>query len=137
MKIMTIPPPSRLLVPRLSCISPCAHMLLGKKTTTKQSWSPNLEAALYNRVVRLLIHCNNAVAFEEGYLLFYVGDAEFAQSCAEFPELCTGDGVDSNSGAAVVVHGGGTAAVSAALGRILVAVGAVSLSALYRRWWFV
>lgn len=96
---------------------------------TQQRWSPNLEAALYNRMVRLLIHCNNQVAYEEGYLLFYVGDAEFAQSCSEFPELCAAYGVDSSSGIAL---GFGETAVIALLWRVLVAVGVLSVPV--RRW---
>lgn len=92
---------------------------------------------MYNRVVRLLIHCNNAAAYEEGYLLFYVGDAEFAQSCAEFPELCASYGVDSSGGVTVMGRDGGTDAVAATLGPMLVAIGAVAVSAVCRWWWFL
>ena len=77
------------------------------------------------------------MAYEEGYLLFYVGDAEFAQSCAEFPELCTSYGVDSSGGVTAVGRGGGTGAIAATLGRMLVAVGVVAVSAVCGRWWLV
>ncbi|CAM9231177.1 unnamed protein product [Hapterophycus canaliculatus] len=56
--------------------------------TVQSVWSPNLEAALYNRSVRLLIHCNNQVNHEEGYVLFKVGDEAFQESCGDQPTLC-------------------------------------------------
>lgn len=94
---------------------------------SRQVWSPNLEAALYNRSVRLLIHCNNQVNYEEGYVLFKVGDEAFQESCVDQPTLCVGsesgddDGDDSSS--ASPRHTG--FGVSSA-GVLAVAVGAVS-----------
>ncbi|CAM9360309.1 unnamed protein product, partial [Scytosiphon promiscuus] len=58
--------------------------------TIQSVWTPNLEAALYNRSVRLLIHCNNQVNYEEGYVLFKVGDEAFQESCDDQPTLCVG-----------------------------------------------
>lgn len=54
--------------------------------------------------MRLLIHCNNAVNFEEGYLLFKVGDTSFGSTCESFSDLCVEDDPD-NSSAAAELHG--------------------------------
>lgn len=55
---------------------------------------------MQDRYVRLLLHCNNQVAFEEGYLLFKVGVSD--ESCEDHPGLCIDDGggdEDEDSGA--------------------------------------
>lgn len=61
-----------------------------------------MEAALYNRTVRLLIHCTNADEYEEGYLFFNIGEensVDLVETCESLPELCAelaGSGAASN-----------------------------------------
>lgn len=74
----------------LKASSPCFPCLAPTPPSSYQNWGSNLEAALYNRIVRLLIHCNNEVNFEEGYLLFTVGDFDFSRTCANYPDICAG-----------------------------------------------
>ncbi|CAN0261324.1 unnamed protein product [Ectocarpus sp. 12 AP-2014] len=69
--------------------------------TIQSAWSPNLEAALHNRYVRLLIHCSNQVNHEDGYLIFKVGGQDFDESCDDHWGLCVDDGPDDDTDSGV------------------------------------
>lgn len=51
-----------------------------------------MEAALYNRTIRMMIYCNNIDVREEGYILFTVGDgsSNFDISTDEYVTLTSG-----------------------------------------------
>lgn len=67
-------------------------------------------------MVRLLIHCTNQVGFEEGYLLFQVGDTAFAQSCDDVPGLCVeDDSPEDNNSVASHNFGGSFSAIAHSL----------------------
>ena len=55
-----------------------------------------MEAALFNRTIRMLIYCNNIDVREEGYILFTVGDntTNFGLTTDEFCLLYTSDAAD-------------------------------------------
>ena len=90
-----------------------AASILPPRACSPQVWSPNLEAALQNRYVRLFIQCNNQDALEEGYLLFKIGASD--ESCQDHPGLCVGEGLgdddDDENGACDHAFGLGWALV--------------------------
>ncbi|CAN0433646.1 unnamed protein product, partial [Hapterophycus canaliculatus] len=75
----------------------------------QSAWSPNLEAALYNRTIRMMIYCNNVDVREEGYILFTVGDgsSNFDISTDEYLSIAS-----SNAGSGL--RGGSATWLSAA-----------------------
>lgn len=92
-------------------LSPFISLLCSKRRPfpgypPPQAWSPNLEAALYNRYVRLLIHCSNQVNHEDGYLIFKVGDQAFDESCEDHSGLCVDDGPDDDTDSGVRCEAG-------------------------------
>lgn len=87
-----------------------------------------MEAALYNRTVRLLIHCNNAANFQEGYLFFRVGEFDTAaleDTCESLPSLCVE--AASNSAAASTIRYMGGAGYGGLQKWITTAAGAVAM----------
>lgn len=86
--------------------------------------------------MRLLIHCNNAVNFEEGYLLFKVGNTSFGSTCESFSDLCVEDDPD-NSSAAAKLHGlsvHGLSGVVMATATVYVSVVVAALFGFERYW---
>lgn len=89
-----------------------------------------MEAALYSRVVRLEMYCNNIEEREYGYIFFRVGDEEdsFGLECDEVPCLCEEEGDNCDRSGAQRRAGMGSQGVQQWVVAMctLVAMGAVS-----------